>query len=158
MKKLRIAAVLTITLISGCISPDMNRNGNDNDAPDKPDPTEKATNKSDKLTTLCDGVLNSYHPIQGEQFYCSGSEELKVFQVLGEENIDGLKWKCVLVRDDRSLLDGLIFLIASPRDYVDGEFVSRGVYEFTGTYSYNTKNNFRKTVRVFREILDAQTR
>ena len=158
MKESGITAVLVITLISGCIITDINRDGNDNDVPNTPNSAEKATNRSDKLPALCDGVLNSYHPIQGEQFYCSGSEELKVFQVLGEENIDGLKWKCVLVRDDRSLLDGLVFLIASPRDYVDGEFVSRGVYEFTGTYSYNTKNNFRKTVRVFREISDAQTR
>ena len=153
-----IIAILSITLISGCIIADITRDVDDNDVPDTSGSAEKTTNKSDELPTLCDGVLNSYHPVQGEQFYCSGSEKLKVIQVLGDENIDGCKWKCALVRDDRSLLDGLVFLIASPRDYVDGEFVSRGIYEFTGTYSYNTKNDFRKTVRVFREIPDTETR
>lgn len=156
MKESRIMAVLGITLISGCIITDVTRDVNDNDVQNTRDSAEKQ--QSDKLPTLCDGVLNSYHPIQGEQFYSSGSEELEVFQVLGEENIDGRKLKCVLVRDNRSRLDGLVFLIASPRDYVDGELVKRGVYEFTGTYSYNTKGDFRKTVRVFREISDSQTR
>ena len=155
MKESRITAVLGITLISGCIITDVTRDANDNDVTNtREDSAEKQ--QSDELPTLCDGVLNSYHPIQGEQFYSSGSEELKVFQVLGEENIDGRKLKCVLVCDNR--WDGLVFLIASPRDYVDGELVKRGVYEFTGTYSYNTKGDFRKTVRVFREISDSQTR
>ena len=156
MKESRIMAVLGITLISGCIITDVTRDVNDNDVPNTRDSAEKR--QSDKLPTLCDGVLNSYHPIPGEQFYSSGLEELEVFQVLEEKNIDGRKLKCVLVRDNCSRWDGLVFLIASPRDYVDGELVKRGVYEFTGTYSYNTMDDFRKTVRVFREISDSQTR
>ena len=100
---------------------------------------------------LSNDVLRSYHPVKGERFYNSGDEKLEVFQICKEEGEDGREAKYVLARDDHGW-SGLIFIVISSHDYVDEELVAKGLYEYIGTHTYETKNGMKKTVRLFKEV------
>lgn len=152
MKKLKIMAALVALASSGCIATD-SQGHVEAPADTKPVQAGRQVSPDDdqKVTSLGDGVLSSYHPTRGERFFCSGTEELKVFQILGEKDVNGQRAKCVLAKDCRTF-GGLAFLVMSDRDYVDDEFVAKGIYEFLETYSYDTKGGMRRTVRIFHEL------
>ena len=105
-----------------------------------------------------DGVSNSYHPVRGERFRNTGREILQVIQVLADKGRGGDGLKYVIAVDYSDYAQGMVFWVESARDYVDGELIAEGVYEFVGTQNYETCEKSRKTVRVFRELTNFKSK
>lgn len=148
------------SLISGCTFVESHARVDRSvaDAQEISDTQETSAKEEDtKLLVLSafeDGVLDSYHPVRGERFRNTGREELRIIQVLADKNQEGDGLGYVIAVDRRDIVNGMTFWVESPRDYVDGELVAGGVYEFVGTHNYETLNKSHKTVRVFRELTD----
>lgn len=140
-----LGAVALAVAMCGCVSVDAS-------VPNKTDELPELS----ELPKLTKGVSKDYRPTAGELFYNSGYEALEVFQVFTEKDEDGATVYIALAQDKRDRRNGLIFMVMTPADVVDGMSIAKGTYEYIGIHTYETKAHLSKTVRVFREIADEE--
>ncbi len=62
-----------------------------------------------------------------------------------------LEWRGLAAVNEK-----MTIYIETSKDYVDGEFLKAGFYEYVGRYTYTAVHDVRTTVRRFREVNAAE--
>jgi hypothetical protein len=110
--------------------------------------------------SLYDCAHSDFHPVS-EVAYEHDGKNLQVFQVLKNGvlvTITEPKYShtyrigsSLITEHDDSSKDLNIFVDTSV-EYVDKEFLLPGLYQYIGTYSYETVNGSNRTVRRFKQL------
>ena len=138
MKKLMIACA-AVAMLTGCETTIQLPNG-------------------ETAQPLLVAMQNDCHPNRGDKFVHDGGR-VEVFQVLQSEGFV-LAHRQIDYRRGESILDrGLTIRVDTKDDYAKDELLRPGVYEYTGTYTYETspiidrvKTTGTNTVRVFKRV------
>lgn len=83
-----------------------------------------------------------------------GGRDIKVFQVVdgGVLAFPVVRGEEIYFRGGAAINERMLIYIETPDEYVDDEFLRKGLYEYVGTYKYVTTLNASKSVRYFRKV------
>lgn len=147
MKKLMIVPAL-VAMLAGCETTMKLPNG------------ETAQPLGETAQPLLVAMQKDCHPNRGDKFVHDG-DRIEVLQVLQTEGFVLAHKEINLRRGDDILDRGLTIRVDTKDDYAKDEFLRPGVYEYIGTYTYETspiingvKTKGTNTVRVFKQVSD----
>ena len=124
-------------------------------------PINHPENSLNTYNTYWDNFAGTLEKGKIYQYSNSGfSEKLqfKVLQVIAKDAVLVIRHSGhdYVYGEYKKIYDDVIFLIVSGRNYADGAALYDGLYECVGTYQYETKNKFQKTVYAFVERPQSQ--